>query len=148
MNRVSTILRFAASALIATAFVAAGGGWLIHRYVGHRPSETVGLKVIRGIQLITHIPGSGSKTNNAQNAPMLTGFVQVGYTVGPDGRAHGIHIIRAVPAGHYEEAARAIIAARHFKPVQGKEAGLERTQVINFQVPTSALEDQGQGGKS
>lgn len=148
MNRTSTILRFTVSALAATAFVALGGGWLIHRYVGHQPSETVGLKVIRGIRLIAHVPVSGAKSGADQNAPTLTGFVQVGYTVGPDGRAHGIHVIRAVPAGHYEEAAREIIAARHFKPVQGREAELERTQVINFQVPATALEDQGQGGKS
>lgn len=148
MSRTSTIVRFAVSALFASAFILLGGGWLIHRYVGHQPSETVGLKVIRGIQLISRIPGSGDKTGDGQKGPMLTGFVQVGYTVGPDGRAHGIHVIRAVPPGHYEEAAREIIAARHFKPVQGSGAGLEQTQVINFQVPASALEDKGQGGQS
>lgn len=146
MNRASTILRFSVSAVLASAFLLVVGGWLVHRYVGHRPSDTVGLTVIRGIRLISHVPGTRGNSGDRKQAPMLTGFVQIGYTVGPDGRAHGVHVIRAVPAGYYDQAAREIVANRRFKPATGKAAGRERTEVINFQVPASVLARPGQGG--
>lgn len=149
MSKAATLIRYAGSALIASAFVLFGGGWLIHRYVGHEPSQTVGLRVIRGIQLISHVPTEGSAAKS-RSGPSLTGFVQVAFTVGPDGRAHGIHVVRAEPAGHYEEAAREIVAARRFKPAQGAAARLQRTEVVHFQVPASALETAagGKGGSA
>lgn len=148
MSKTATILRYAGSALLAGAFVAVAGGWIVHRFVGRQPSRTVGLTVIRGIQLITHVPGTQSLGAAAQSGPMLPGFVQLGFKVGADGRAHDIHVIRAVPPGQYEQAAREIVAARRFKPAAGKAGGIERTEVVHFQVPASVLSAQSQGGGS
>lgn len=147
MSRIATSLRFLVSALLAGALLLFGGGWLVHHYVGHRPAQTVGLKVIQGIQYIGHLPHSGTSTPPKKQEPMLTGFVQVAFTVGADGRAHDIHVLRAEPPGEYEEAAREIIAARRFKPqASGKGAAAKRTQVVHFQVPASTLEKKNKGG--
>jgi len=144
MSRLSTILRFGASAILAAAFVVFGGGWLVHEYVSHHTGRRVGLTVIRGLTLLTHPPGQGTQSHPEKAKRMLTGFVQVGFTVGPDGHAHGIHVIRSEPKGQYEEAARELIAARRYKP---SKAGHAETRVVHFQVPASTLEkNQGSGG--
>jgi TonB family protein len=142
MLQTSALIRSVVSALVAAVFILCGGAWLVHHFIGHEPSQTVGLKVIRGIELIGRVPGSGTRIA-AKEAPTLTGFVQVGFMVGSDGRAHDIHVIRAVPPGQYEEAAREIIASRRYKPAPpGKSGAREQTEVVNFQVPASVLEQQ------
>ena len=79
---------------------------------------------------------------------MLKGFVQVGFTVGTDGRAHDIHVLAAEPPGQYEEAARTIIASRHYKPaLPGKKHTAQRTEIIHFQAPTSVLTNSNSNGK-
>ncbi len=138
MPRFSVILRFAVSTLLASALVIFGGGWLITRYVGHQPSETVGLTVIRGISLVEHIPGREKKVGKSQE-PMINGFVQVGYQVGADGRPRDIHVIRAEPPGMYDQAAIQVVAAKRFKPPNAKGTATPQTLVVHFQVPTSAL---------
>lgn len=146
MPKLSVIMRFAVSGVLATVLAVFGGGWLVHEYVIHKPGQGVGLTVIRGIRLLTHPPGQAGPAGKRHEQRMLTGFVQVGFTVGPDGRAHGIHVIRAEPPGQYEEAAREVIAARHFKP---SRSGYEQTEVVHFQVPAAVLGGKGsttQGG--
>lgn len=144
MPKLSVILRYAVSALLAAALAIFGGGWLIHEYVGHEPAQTVGLTVIRGIRVLSHLPGQEKSADKQRPKQMLTGFVQVGFTVGPDGRAHGIHVIRAEPPGRYEEAARELIAARHFKP---SESGHAETRVVHFQVPATVLRAKDSGAQ-
>lgn len=143
MSRIYTILRYAGAALLAGALVFFGAGLIVHKYLGGRQSDQmVGLTVIRGIKLLTHVPGQASSSSAAKaQQQQLKGFVQVGFTVGPDGRAHHIHVISAEPPGHNEEAAREIIASRHFKPVKpgSKASGVERSEVVHFQVPASVL---------
>ncbi|MGH8270760.1 MAG: energy transducer TonB, partial [Gammaproteobacteria bacterium] len=116
MSRVVTSLRFLVSALLAGALLLFGGGWLVHHYLGHEPVQTVSLKVVRGIEFIRHLPGSATAAAPEKKGPVLNGFVQIAFTVGADGRAHNIHVLRAMPPGEYEEAAREIVAARRFKP--------------------------------
>lgn len=151
MSRFYVFLRFAAAAVLAGGLVFFGGGWVIHKYAGHEPAQSVGLTVIRGIHLLSHVPRQGTSAKAAKSQQTIRGFVQVGFTVGADGRAHHIHVISAEPPGQYEEAAREIIAARHFKPgPAGKKGSAERTEIVHFQAPTSVLTsntaDNGEGG--
>lgn len=146
MSRMAASLRFIVSALLAGGLLLFGGGWLVHHYIGHEPSQTVGLQVIRGIRYLGHLPKSATATAPKKRGPMLTGFVQVAFTVGPDGRAHNIRVLSSEPPGRYEGAAREIVAARHFKPAgAGGKAG-ERTEIVHFQVPASTLDKKGGGG--
>lgn len=148
MSRFYVFLRFAAAAVLAGALIFFAAGWLVYKFAGHRPDQTMGLTIIRGINLLSHVPGQGTSAQAKQSQQTLKGFVQVGFTVGTDGRAHNIHVISAEPPGQYEEAAREIIAARHFKPLPpGKKGPAERTEVVHFQVPTSVLtQNNGKGG--
>ena len=147
MANIAAPLRFLVSALLAGALLLFGGGWLVHHYIGHQPAQTVGLKVIRGIQYIGHVPGSGTAAAPKKRGPMLNGFVQIAFTVGADGRAHDIHVLTAEPPGEYEEAAREIIAARRFKPRQaGQDTATVHTEIVHFQVPASTLKKKNGGG--
>lgn len=100
MVKLRTPLRFLVSALIAVAILLFGGGWIVHRYIGHDPAQTVGLTVIRNVKLLAHVPGadkqaqdkSADKTRPEREVP---GFVQIAFTIGADGRAHDIHVLRS-----------------------------------------------------
>jgi len=147
MSRFYVFLRFAAAAVFAGALVFFGAGWLIHTYVGHEPAQTVGLTMIRGVHLLSHVPGKGTSAQAGKSRQTIKGFVQVGFKVGADGRARDIHVISAEPPGQYEEAAREIIAARHFKPAPaGKKGPVQRTEIVHFQAPTSVLTDNKSSG--
>ncbi|MGA7966769.1 MAG: TonB family protein [Gammaproteobacteria bacterium] len=148
MSRFYVLLRFVAAAVLAGALIFFGAGWLVYKFAGHHPDQTVGLTVIRGVQLLSHVPGQqGTSAQAKQSQQTLKGFVQVGFTVGADGRAHNIHVIAAEPPGQYEEAAREIIAARHYKPAPpGRKSAVEHTEVVHFQAPTSVLTDNGGKG--
>lgn len=126
-----------------------GAGLIIHHFAGHESGQTVGLTVIRGIKLISRVPGQASSAKaDVARQQTIKGFVQVGFIVGPDGKPHHIHVIAAQPPGLNEEAAREIIASRRFKPVPAgsKQSGVERSEVVHFQVPTSVLTSSGKGG--
>lgn len=146
LSRTGTVVRYVGSAGLATLFVLGGGAWLVHSYVGGQPSQTVGLEVVRDIHLLTHLP-STARTNSGsseQKTDMITGFVQIGYTVQPDGKPTHIHVISAEPKGQQSklEAAKEIIASRHFKPAYDKAGHpipRQASTVINFQVPASAI---------
>ncbi|MGH8162351.1 MAG: energy transducer TonB [Gammaproteobacteria bacterium] len=155
MGKLATPLRFLASGLVAGAVLLFGGGWIVHHYLGHHPEQTVGLTVVNNVKLLAHVPGTDKQTKDKsadKAAPQreVPGFAQVAFTVGADGRAHDIHVLRSVPEGVYDQAARAVIAARHFKPSKSAH-GAEQTEIVHFQVPASALKkganDAGSGGR-
>ncbi len=151
MSRLFVLLRFAGAAVLAGGLVFFGAGFLVQHFAGHQPEQTVGLTVIRGIKLISRVPGQASSAKpDTAKEQTIKGFVQVGFIVGPDGKAHHIHVIEAQPPGLNEEAAREIIASRRFKPVPpgSKQSGVERSEVVHFQVPTSVLANSGKGGGS
>lgn len=151
MTRLFVLFRFAGAAVLAGALVFFGAGLLVHHFAGHDSGQTVGLTVIRGIKLISRVPGQASSAKpDTARQQTIKGFVQVGFTVGPDGKPHHIRIIEAQPPGLNEEAAREIIASRRFKPVPpgSKQSGVERSEVVHFQVPTSVLSQSGKGGGS
>ena len=151
MSRLFVLIRYAVAAVFAGALVFFGAGLIIHHYVGHESSQTIGLTVIRGIKLLSKVPGQADSAKpDTARQQTIKGFVQVGFIVGPDGKAHHIHVIAAQPPGLNEEAAREIVASRRFKPVPpgSKQSGVERSEVVHFQVPTSVLSNSGKGGGS
>ncbi|MDN5864866.1 MAG: energy transducer TonB [Gammaproteobacteria bacterium] len=140
MSRTATLLRFLICGLIATAIFVVGGGWLVHSYLGHKPKAVIGLQVVRGIELIHAIPGVKEASRNVKkndSAKLVPGLVQVAFTVGEDGRAHNIRVLRATPEGMYEQAARTVIAARHFDPPQSAQAAAKQhTEIVHFSSPS------------
>lgn len=152
MSRAATIARFLICGLLSAAVFVLGGGWLVHHYLGNKPEQTISVKVARGISLIHSVPGldnSTDKKSKQQSERQVPGFVQVAYTIGEDGRAHDVHVLRSIPEGVYDKAAQAVIAGRHFKPAASKAAAqTEHTQIVHFRVPESKLKGESGGGSS
>lgn len=67
----------------------------------------------------------------------VSGFVQVEFTVAPDGSVRDVRVVGAVPKGYYEEQAKAEIASKRFMPeFEGDQAvASERTEIVDFTVP-------------
>lgn len=62
------------------------------------------------------------------------GFVQLEYSVQPDGSATDIRVVGAVPEGRYDDAARAMVAGRRYAPnvIDGQPVESVRSEVITF----------------
>lgn len=68
----------------------------------------------------------------------VSGFVQLSFTIQPDGRATGIEVYGAVPPGIYEEQAMEIVASRRYEPAyddDGVPVVSRGIEVIDFTVP-------------
>lgn len=70
----------------------------------------------------------------------VSGFVQLLYTVNPDGSTSNVRVIGAVPRGYYEEQAVAEIERRMHSPgyENGEPVARELEAVIEFTVPASS----------
>lgn len=71
----------------------------------------------------------------------ISGFVQVVFTVQPDGTVSDARVFGAVPAGYYEEQALERVLARRWEPgvdADGNIVAREATEVIEFTVPADA----------
>jgi TonB family protein len=151
MSRFTTFTRFLVSGLIAVAILLFGGGWIVHHFFGPNPSQSVGLTVIRNVKLLAHVPGSATRKKPAvaERKRTVAGIVQIGFTVGADGRAHNIRVLRSAPKGANAAAARAVIAARHFTPPQTKRGRkIEHSEILHFQVPANAPKKSGKNANS
>lgn len=60
-----------------------------------------------------------------------TGFVQLEFTVGADGRVAEAEVVRAAPSGLYEDQALAILRSRRFEDLAPGETG---TEIIDFRI--------------
>ncbi|MGB5589869.1 MAG: energy transducer TonB [Gammaproteobacteria bacterium] len=60
-----------------------------------------------------------------------TGFVQLEFTVGADGRVAEAEVVRAAPSGYYEEQALAILRSRRFEDLAPGETS---TEIIDFRI--------------
>jgi len=60
-----------------------------------------------------------------------SGFVQLEFTVGADGRVSEAEVVRAAPSGFYEEQALAILRSRRFEDLAPGETG---TEIIDFRI--------------
>lgn len=68
----------------------------------------------------------------------VSGFVQLSFTIQPDGRPADIEVYGAVPPGIYEERAMEIVAARRYVPdydADGNPLARRGIEVIDFTVP-------------
>jgi TonB family protein len=64
-----------------------------------------------------------------------SGFVQVEFSVDADGRVTQAEVVRAAPAGYYEEQALAILRSRRFEDLAPGETG---TEIIDFRIEPPA----------
>jgi TonB family protein len=64
-----------------------------------------------------------------------SGFVQVEFSVDGDGRVTQAEVVRAAPAGYYEEQALAILRSRRFEDLAPGETG---TEIIDFRIEPPA----------
>lgn len=71
----------------------------------------------------------------------VSGFVQLEFTVNPDGSVSNVDVVGAVPAGVYEEQAKQIIEARRYTPEFTADTATARreTEVIQFSVPAESV---------
>lgn len=60
-----------------------------------------------------------------------SGFVQLEFTVDADGRVTEAEVVRAAPAGFYEDKALAILRSRRFQDLAPGETG---TEIIDFSI--------------
>lgn len=68
----------------------------------------------------------------------IEGFVQVRFTVLPDGTASDVRVFGAVPAGYYERQAVEQVLARRWEPGvddDGNRVRREATEVVRFTLP-------------
>jgi len=72
----------------------------------------------------------------------IAGFVQVEYTINPDGSVSDVRVIGAAPAGVYEEQAVAEVRRSMHAPVfndAGEAVARRTTEIVEFSVPASRL---------
>ncbi|MEX0900683.1 MAG: energy transducer TonB [Gammaproteobacteria bacterium] len=68
----------------------------------------------------------------------IDGFVQVRFTVQPDGSASDVRVFGAVPAGYYEQQAIDQVRARRWEPGvdgDGNRVPRDATEVVRFTLP-------------
>lgn len=145
------VLRIAVSMLVATVMVFLVTALILDFF--DQPNTDPVLEVVHGVQVI-HLAEhpeieSLMRQQAARNVPEpppvpptfereVSGFVQLEFTVNPDGSVSNVDVVGAVPAGVYEDQAKQIIAARRYTPEFTAETATARreTEVIQFSVPT------------
>jgi len=63
-----------------------------------------------------------------------SGFVQLEFSVDSLGRVTDAEVVRAAPAGVYEQQALAILRSRRFKPEAPGTPGTRRIEIIDFDI--------------
>lgn len=78
----------------------------------------------------------------------VSGFVQLEFTVNPDGSVSDVDVVGAVPEGVYEKQARAIVAAKRYTPEfeAGEAVRSRETEVIEFTVSADRIPQSETGG--
>ncbi|MGD8827330.1 MAG: TonB family protein [Gammaproteobacteria bacterium] len=154
MPRLRVALRFVVSFVVAGALVLTAAGLAIRYFTGDKyaPAKAFVVPGVRYIDLKEHPEilkmlrdkqgRDESKTPPpppSEPARQVSGFVQVAYTVNPDGSVSDVKVIGAVPAGYYEREARRIVSARHYQPEveNGKAVAHRETDVIHFTVSST-----------
>lgn len=71
----------------------------------------------------------------------ITGFVQLEYTINPDGTASDVKVLGAAPAGVYEEQAVARTQRSMHAPAyeNGEPVARRVTEIVEFTVPASEV---------
>lgn len=73
----------------------------------------------------------------------VSGFVQVEYTVFPDGTVEAVEVVGAQPAGVYEDEALQRVRSRDYSGQisPAEQDGERRTEIVEFTVPASEVDD-------
>lgn len=72
----------------------------------------------------------------------ISGFVQVEYTINPDGTVSDVQVLGAAPSGVYEERAVAQVSRSMHAPAYneaGEPVARRTTEIVEFSVPASEL---------
>lgn len=78
----------------------------------------------------------------------VQGFVQLRFTVQPDGRATDVRVFGAVPPGYYERQAIEEVSSRRWEPGvddAGQPTSRAANEIIHFTVPADAPRRVGDG---
>lgn len=142
MSRFSTSLRLLVAGLIAAVLVFAGAGWLVQHVANERSTRAASEAVAGSIHAVGTFftgPSTSATPEKAGQPRVVPASVRVAFTVDRHGRARNIRVLSAAPPGTYAAKARAVIAARRFKPSQtAREAAAERIRVLQFGLPVKA----------
>ncbi len=157
-QRMGFIFRLLVSGAVATTAILTITALLVTHW--HREEdakipdmEFATVQLISGSQ-INDPPEPGAKKKHSAlddvqpvRAPArkVSGFVQLEFTVQPDGRAIDVHVVGAEPKGYYEQQAKQIVESRLYTPGAGTSGGPEArhgSEVIHFSVPAK-----GSGGR-
>lgn len=157
----TTFLRILVSFLVATAFVVTLVGIGIR--VFHSPEDDGPMLEFEEVEVVSlgenpqladaiRREREKYETPPESSAPPLppplpereiAGFVQLEYTINPDGSVSDVRIIGATPSGVYEQQAIEQVRRRMHAPTfeNGEPVARRATEVIDFSVPASALVD-------
>lgn len=72
----------------------------------------------------------------------ISGFVQLEYTINPDGTVSDVRVVGAAPSGVYEERAVAEVSRSMHAPAfndAGEAVARRTTEIVEFSVPASEL---------
>ncbi|HWP95130.1 MAG TPA: energy transducer TonB [Gammaproteobacteria bacterium] len=150
-----TVLRFAGSALIAMLIVFFVTAVILHFFRDEEdPAALWAQDVLEGVEVITSrsdprlveaLRASGVELEKPRREPpppalpprMISGFVQLEFTVNADGTVGDVRVVGAVPGGYYERQAVEQVKARRYTPQFTAEGPVARreTAVIEFTVP-------------
>lgn len=157
-------LRMLVCAVIASVLVLTMAAVGVRWFYDREEQEEQTLRVMKQINLTTmgETPGADERERRQRREfvregpedrpapPPVTvperevdGFVQVEFTVFPDGRVENVEVVGAQPAGVYEEQARQIIRSRDYtgQVSPAEQQGERRTEIVDFTVPASELPD-------
>jgi TonB family protein len=155
-------LRMLVCAVIASVLVLTMAAVGVRWFYDREEQEEKTLRVMKQINLTTmgEAPGAEERERRQQRefvregpedrpAPppvsvpdrQVEGFVQVEYTVFPDGRVENVEVVGAQPSGVFEDQARELIRARDYtgQVSPAEQQGERRTEIVDFTVPASEL---------
>ncbi|HEX6928144.1 MAG TPA: TonB family protein [Gammaproteobacteria bacterium] len=75
----------------------------------------------------------------------ISGFVQLEYTINPDGSVSDVRVVGSAPSGVYEDQAVAEVSRSMHAPAfndAGEAVPRRTTEIVEFTVPASQLSDQ------
>lgn len=145
-----TLFRYVGALAAATLLVLLTTALILDFF--DKPNTDPVLEVVQGVQVLKLAEHPEIESQMRQQAARdvpepppaspvfereVSGFVQLEYTVNPDGSVSNVEVVGAVPAGVYEEQAKQIVAARRYTPEVVEEGATARreTEVIQFSVP-------------